>query len=73
MHATGEEYSRPQPVCDREMKALEIFFEAMHGKVPDVGTSTQKKLRSSTASPVSRPANQESAHTHVVEDTLALR
>lgn len=34
MHATGDEYSRPHPVCDRDMKALEIFFEAMHGKGP---------------------------------------
>ncbi|CAM9210485.1 unnamed protein product [Ectocarpus fasciculatus] len=32
LHATGQEYSRPQPVCDRDMKALEMFFEAMHGR-----------------------------------------
>eukprot|EP00904_Undaria_pinnatifida_P003152 jgi/Undpi1/12838/HiC_scaffold_7.g02505.m1 len=31
MQATGVEFNPPQPVCEREMKALEAFFMAMHG------------------------------------------
>lgn len=31
VQATGQEYSRPVPIRDREMGALEVFFEAMHG------------------------------------------
>lgn len=32
VQATGEEFNPPEPVCEREMRALAVFFEAMHGK-----------------------------------------
>lgn len=32
VQATGEEFNPPEPVCEREMRALEVFFEAMHGE-----------------------------------------
>ena len=40
MQATGVEFNPPQPVCEREMRALETFFVAMHGeKKKNVGAS----------------------------------
>lgn len=33
VQATGEEFSAPEPVCEREMRALEVIFEAMHGEI----------------------------------------
>lgn len=32
MQATGEEFNPPEPVCERDMRALEALFEAMHGE-----------------------------------------
>jgi len=43
VQATGEEYNPPQPVCAREMGALESFFEAMHGE--RVGNMSDHKGR----------------------------
>ena len=34
VQATGEEFNPPEPVCEREMRALETLFEALHGEMP---------------------------------------
>lgn len=32
VQATGEEFNPPEPVCERDMRALEALFEALHGE-----------------------------------------